>query len=237
MSAPGTGGSRGQRASRRALRDEVYDALLELLVAGEWESGAQLGIDALATRLDVSPTPIREALVQLESTGLVMRSALRGYKVAPPLDAGAINELFDARVLLEVGALRQIPDDAWQELTGTLAASLADQRRQAELLTGSTDVPSLRAYLAADRAFHDAVLAATGNRYLQQMSGHIGIHGERLRQFVEQRHSDADLAITEHGAVLAAIEAGDREAAVAAMTAHLAGVRERTLRDASAVSR
>ncbi|UFU03081.1 GntR family transcriptional regulator [Ruania suaedae] len=228
--------SSSQRAARRALRDEVYDALLELLVAGEWEPGTQLGIDALASRLDVSPTPIREALVQLESTGLVTRNALRGYKVAPPMDTGAIAELFDARVLLEVGALRHTPDGAWPELAQTLADSLAGQRRQAELVTGLSDVAGLRAYLAADRAFHDAILAATGNRYLQQMAGHIGIHGERLRQFVEQRHSDADLALAEHAAVLHAIDAGDREAAVAAMTAHLHGVRERTLRDAAGLS-
>ncbi|WP_159618913.1 GntR family transcriptional regulator [Ruania rhizosphaerae] len=222
-----------QRAARRALRDEVYDALLELLVAGEWAPGTQLGIDALASRLDVSPTPVREALVQLESTGLVMRSALRGYKVAPPLDAGAIDELFDARLLLELGALRAVPDEAWRDLPEALAVHVGEQRRQADELTeGAGEVTRLRAYLAADRAFHDAILTATGNRYLQQMAGHIGIHGERLRQFVEQRHSDADLAIAEHEAVLHAIESGDREAALAAMTEHLAGVRERTLRDA-----
>ncbi|SEE79000.1 GntR family transcriptional regulator [Ruania alba] len=229
MTSPGT---RGQRASRRALRDEVYDALLTLLVAGELEAGQQLGIEALATRLDVSPTPIREALVHLEATGLVTRSALRGYKVAPPMTEEAIAELFDARVLLEVGALQAVTEDAWPDLAQALADHLGEQRRQAEQLRDAGDVAGLRAYLAADRAFHDAILAATGNRYLQQMSGHIGIHGERLRQFVEQRHSDADRAIAEHDAVLQAIAAGDREQAVATMTTHLAGVRERTLRDA-----
>lgn len=68
-----------------------------------WPLGKPLGIDGLAQQLDVSPTPVREALVQLESTAMVTRTALRGYRVAPLLSGRQLTDLFDARLLLEVG--------------------------------------------------------------------------------------------------------------------------------------
>ena len=85
----------GHLVARRALRDGVYDAILELLLDGSVAPGASIGIDALARQLGVSPTPVREAMVQLEHTGLVTRAALKGYRAAPPLSAGAMSELVD----------------------------------------------------------------------------------------------------------------------------------------------
>src|SRR5690606_5880841 len=69
---------------RRGLRDRVYDLILEMLLEGDVEPGSRLSIDTLAKQLDVSPTPVREAMVQLERTGLVTREVLKGYRVAPP---------------------------------------------------------------------------------------------------------------------------------------------------------
>ena len=67
---------------RRGLRDAVYDRILDQLLRGETEAGGRLSIETLARELSVSATPVREALVQLERTGLVTREALRGYRVA-----------------------------------------------------------------------------------------------------------------------------------------------------------
>src|SRR5690625_847636 len=97
---------RGRIAQRRSLRDEVFDALMERIAGGSIPAGEPLGIDPLAAELGVSPTPVREALVQLEATGLVIRTALRGYRVAPPLSVDGLEELFAARRIVEVGAAR-----------------------------------------------------------------------------------------------------------------------------------
>lgn len=98
----------GARLQRKVLRDDVYDAILELLMSGEITPGTSLGIDPLARRLGVSPTPVREAMVQLEGTGLVERTALRGYRVADPLTAAQLAEIIDARVILETGAIERL---------------------------------------------------------------------------------------------------------------------------------
>ena len=91
---------------RRGLRDRVYDLVLEMLLEGDLDPGSRLSIDTLAKQLDVSPTPVREAMVQLERTGLVTREALKGYRVAPPFGPEELSELFDARLMLEVEATR-----------------------------------------------------------------------------------------------------------------------------------
>lgn len=223
------------RAKRRALRDEVYDALLEMLIDGQLSAGESLGIDPIAEQLGVSPTPVREALVQLEATGLVDRTALRGYKVAPPMSRQVMEELFEARLLIEVEAARRA-----MERRDTLVQQLRQvQQRQRGLATALTTPPGrdapleeLTAYLKADWAFHEAIFEATGNRFIVEMARHISTHGQRLRQFVERHRIDADVAVEEHERILTALESGDEDEVVEAMRAHIEAVRQRALQDA-----
>ncbi|ROR74162.1 GntR family transcriptional regulator [Bogoriella caseilytica] len=223
-------------AARRSLRDQVYDAVLDMLVAGRFGPGESLGIDPLAALLGVSPTPVREALVQLEATGLVTRTALRGYKVAPPMSRTTIEQLFDARLVVEVAAARHAAENH-DGLEPALRAAVDRHRQHAAALTPPTaeaSVQDLSEYLAADRAFHDLLFQATQNPFFQEMTRHISIHGERLRQFIAHRTPDAEQAVAEHEAVLEAIVGGDADQAAAAMESHILGVRQRTLLDAEA---
>ena len=79
--------------------------ILQRLLEARWPPGARLSIDGLARDLEVSPTPVREAMVSLERSGLVEYVALRGYVVAPMLDAEQMTELLDARLVVETAAL------------------------------------------------------------------------------------------------------------------------------------
>ncbi len=71
------------RQKRQVLVDGVYDTLVAFLMSGTLAPGDPVGIDSLSRSLEVSPTPIREALARIEATGLVVREPLRGYRVAP----------------------------------------------------------------------------------------------------------------------------------------------------------
>ena len=73
----------GRPVSRQVLADHVYEELLASLMDGRLEPGTAVSIDGTARELDVSPTPVREALARLEHTGMVRRVALKGYRVAP----------------------------------------------------------------------------------------------------------------------------------------------------------
>lgn len=228
-----TSGLRGG-IERRGLRDHVYERILELLLSGGLEPGTRLGIDTIARELDVSPTPVREAMVQLERTGLVTREALKGYRVAPPLGTDQLAELFDARLMLETTAARMAAP-ATAEMLEDLRSAQQRHARAGDAVAGALARgrvdPALTAeYFAADTEFHDVVLHHSRNRYLAQMSETLGAQVHRMRQTALQGVPDVEEAVAEHAAVLEAYASGDAETPVAAMHRHLENVRERSLR-------
>lgn len=218
---------------RRGLRDRVYDLILAMLLEGDVEPGSRLSIDTLAKQLDVSPTPVREAMVQLERTGLVTREALKGYRVAPPLGEAQLAELFDARMMLELEAARLAAPRAEALVPELQRAHEAHEACAARIVAameqGEVPVAVTRDYFEADNAFHRLIFAATGNRYLVAMHSDLGALTHRLRQAVLRGTSDVEEAHVEHEAILRAFEAHDEAAAVAAMRAHIAGVRARSI--------
>src|SRR5690625_2725032 len=111
-----------RRLDRKVLRDDVYDELLERLLGGQYPSGTSLSIDGVARELGVSPTPVREALAQLEHTGLVSRAALRGYRVAPPLSERQMAELVEARAVVELAAVERAAERTAELLPALQAA-------------------------------------------------------------------------------------------------------------------
>ncbi len=219
---------------RNGLREEVYEAILELIVQDVIGEGSALRVEALAQRLDVSPTPVREALVQLEATGLVDHVANKGFTVARHPDAAELAELMDARAVLEVAAVRRAALAADSELIDQLADLLTLQERAAARLP-SDDNRARRAqseYLAADHAFHDAIFAGSRNRHLARLAHTLDAQSQRARQSSRRGVRDAAEAIAEHHAILDAIRSGDADAAEEAMTGHLRRVLEHAVTDA-----
>ncbi|GAB3595370.1 GntR family transcriptional regulator [Microbacterium tumbae] len=231
----GDGSLRGLDATieRRGLRDHVYDRILQLLLSGEAAPGARLSIDTIARQLDVSPTPVREAMVQLERTGLVTREALKGYRVAPPLGADQLRELFDARIMLESTAAR-LATPAGAAMLDELRAAEEEHRRIGErvitaMRAGVADVELTTAYFAADAAFHSVVFAHCGNRYLTDMSESLGAQLHRMRQSVLHGVTDVREAIAEHEAIVDAFAEGGPDAPERLMRRHIEQVRARSL--------
>ncbi|MCU1529367.1 MAG: GntR family transcriptional regulator [Frondihabitans sp.] len=219
---------------RRGLRDHVYDRVLDVLLGPTVEPGTRLSIDAVARELGVSPTPVREALVQLERTGLVTRIANKGYRVAPPLAAEQLDALFDARSVLEGGAT-QLAAAHPEALVPLLSAALERHARTAEevddaALRGELPVELIRRYFADDWNFHHVIFEASHNPFLLDMSEAISTRVHRMRQTIHTGVSDADDAIVEHRAIIDAIGLGP-ESAAEAMRAHIEKVRERSRHD------
>lgn len=83
------------------LSDETYSQIREMLLTHEIAPGERINIDALARDLDVSQTPVREALARLESDDLVIKEPLRGYQATDLLTVSQIQDLFQFRGLIE----------------------------------------------------------------------------------------------------------------------------------------
>jgi DNA-binding GntR family transcriptional regulator len=221
--------------ARQGLRDRVYDLVLDMLMGSRLEPGSRLAIDQIARELHVSPTPVREALVQLERTGLVAREAHKGYRVAPPIAGVQLEALFDARIVLEGGATALAAADP-ARLVPALEEALAAHEETTRRIRASGDgadmpVGLIRDYFVVDWDFHHRVFEAAGNPFLLDMSEAISTRVHRMRQTMRTGVHDADDAVREHRAVIDAVAHGP-EAAAAAMRAHIERVRERSRRDA-----
>lgn len=230
---------------RRALRDSAYDMLLNMLLDGSLSPNVSLSIDGLARDLGVSPTPIREALVHLEHTGLVTRTALRGYRVAPPFTADQIAQLVDARAIVELGALahalqhrdslvpvlRQAHERHQQVITEIDALT---ESKGASELTDSERIAAYRRYFDADWGFHLAIMEHADNRFVVQLALSLGAHVHRLRQTVGVGLTDSHEASVEHGRILEALESGASAKTVkAALRDHLHAVKARSVADSA----
>lgn len=212
-----------QPLPRNSLTDLVAEALFQRLVNGELLPGDKLGEIQLAQELEVSRTPVREALMRLATLGLLEKDTHRGARVASPSLAQLV-EVYEVRESLEGMAARlfaiRATEAQRQELRATWAA-LEQARRRGEAL----EVRVL------DFDLHRQIIRGGNNEYL----GGAG-HAEALmllaylvRESSPQRPDSAPAtqALADpHTEILAAIEAGDGGAAEAAMRAHVRGTRE-----------
>lgn len=146
---------------KKSLRDEVFELLHRRIVSGEYPLGEWLRQEEIANELDVSPTPVREALDQLVAEGLAERIPYRGVRV-PELTEEEIADAYVLRLLLEVAAVRLSTYNISQEQANLLQAIL----RKTERLLESDDVS---AYQHLNRQLHRAIVAASGNRLLSRL--------------------------------------------------------------------
>lgn len=218
----------------RGLRDDVYDALLDMLTSGSLEPDSPLTIDGLARFLAVSQTPVREALARLEDTGLVPRTANRGYRVAPPMSAAQMSELIEARLIMETSAIGHAVERDLDNLVHDLDAAFSGNIEAAERLGdpgGAEDRGRIREYYRHDWDFHQTILNHCGNRYINRAVNSLGFSVHLMRQTSGTGRIDAPTAIGEHRRIHEAVRSGDKEAAVRAMTHHLAMVSSRMIPD------
>lgn len=217
---------------RQVLRAEVEELILERLLEARWTPGSRLSIDGLARDLEVSPTPVREAMVSLERSGLVEYVALRGYVVAPMLDAGQMAELLDARKAVEAAAL----DRAFEHFDQLLEDLEAAHRAHGDVIArieqaGEVTYELLQEHFQADWSFHQTLFDRADNRYLAKMVETLRAHTHRMRQTWAGGPPALDVheAYAEHGRILEKVRRHHQDGALQALVEHLDAVLERSL--------
>ena len=91
---------KAKRSPRRSvLSDEIYDMIKAMIFEHEIAPGSRVNIDALAVELEVSQTPVREALARLESDGLIAKEPLKGYTATNLLSVEEFNDLFQLSLI------------------------------------------------------------------------------------------------------------------------------------------
>src|SRR5258708_2522363 len=113
------------RLRRSTLGEGVYETLTALVMGHTLAPGDRINIEARARELDVSPTPVREALARLESDGLVRKRPLVGYTVTPLLTRQEFTDMFDMRLVLEGAAARWAAQRADRDQRKAIVAEAA----------------------------------------------------------------------------------------------------------------
>ncbi|GIT78381.1 GntR family transcriptional regulator [Leifsonia sp. LS1] len=206
--------------ARRALADDVYDAVLGLLMDQVIEPGSRASIDGIARQLGVSPTPVREALARLESEGLVVKKALKGYTAAPLLDSDGLRELFEMRRLLEPYATRNAAGELDEQTLDQLEQLCEEMHRSGEASqTGEDRFKDYKDFANQDSEFHRIIAEHSGNVLLADAISRLRSHMHQYRIYF--KHGVVDETSGEHEAVLEALRSGDAAAAEAAMLDHI----------------
>nr|WP_279671621.1 GntR family transcriptional regulator [Flexivirga meconopsidis] len=143
------------------MRAEVERMLSAAIVAGELAPGIVVSVPELAARFGVSATPVREAMLNLENRGFVSSVRNKGFRVTP-VGEDDLQELVQVRCWLEVPAARLAAADFPMDQMDRFRA-LADDIVQTAAAADFAD------YLAADTAFHLALIELTGNTRLRNV--------------------------------------------------------------------
>ena len=201
-------------AGRRSLADEAYQRITAAMLSGAIAPGARLVMDALADELEISRTPVRDALRRLEQEGLVEPAGRRGF-VVREIDAEEIRQTYTAREAIEGYAARLAAR------RGPLAAA---EVREAIARADECDIETPLGSYLANRMVHRAIVAASGNRILLDLFDDLWGRGRAHQIYAGCfRGDDSHAALRrKHQPIVRALKAGDGDAAEAAMTAHLA---------------
>lgn len=190
----------------------AYDWLKEHICGLPRTESVFLSESEIAAATNTSRTPVREALLRLETEGFVQIIPKRGIFV-PAISDTEVTAAMEARQLLEDWCVRQ---------SATVAESLVPElERLLEEQTGLVDDPV--GFIAADRAFHRAIVARAGNvvvtgfyESLRERQVRMGLSA------VAGAAGRAAVVLEEHAAIVDALRTGEPETASAALHAHLA---------------
>jgi DNA-binding GntR family transcriptional regulator len=198
---------------RTSLADLVYERLLDRILSGTLSCGTHLNVADIARDLQVSPSPVREALLRLATEGLVANNTNRRATVINFAERDVI-EIFQVREFLEAGAAGL----AGPKVTDAdLAAIRAAAERCAE---AAGDPARKKEMLELDNRFHILIAELTGNRALVDEIIRIS-RRVRVMQWLRLDQAALKAAYGEHMEVVRALERRDAPGAAAAMGTHI----------------
>jgi DNA-binding GntR family transcriptional regulator len=221
------------------LKRSAYEHIRQNLLCGKLPPGTLLSPVALAKEMGISHTPVREAISQLESEGLVEQLPRLGARVRV-IDRQELIDLFELRELLESGAAAKAAERITPEQIAELK-QLCDQygelvHRCREAVARRADVDALTQHmLFLDVAFHLQLLNAANNRWMRKIVGdlHLMTYVFRYRRSAQtsaaQALSRSEEVHKEHSRIVQALQRRDARAASTQVVRHIQGAKQHQL--------
>lgn len=208
----------------KSIRDQIYEAIQQSIVNNSYKPGEELQIDRLAEEFGVSTTPIREALIRLESSGLVQLIPNKGARVTA-FQEEDIRDTWEVRKLLE-------PYAAGLTAERDVTPEIQELNKAFDLLERGSQDGDL--YIQSDIHLHELLYSHLSNELLKETLHNILQRSMRMRYYAEDVSKMHDQVvrevITEHKQILQALTAGDREKTVEAVRRHIENGERRALR-------
>lgn len=197
----------------KSLTELVTETMRDWIISGRLELGSRLSEARLAKQLNVSRTPVREAVNRLEIEGLLCVEPQRGSFVFE-LQPDKLAKLCDARVCLETAALRS----ALKADPSGLSARLDDIVGRMRRARAASDDSG---YLALDTEFHQSFLEFSDNEFLNDAYQTIAQKMAAIRNRLGRHPDHMAKSFDEHVDLAAAVSAGDVENAVQILIRHI----------------
>lgn len=206
--------SKPVKSAEASVGRRVYESLRRQIVSLELPPGSALSENELSASLEVSRTPIREAILLLIQDGLVQVFPKVGTFVSK-VDLGAVAEAQFLREAVEVASLRSLRRPLDQDAVAVLRENLDRQDG-----TGG----DASAFFALDEQFHEELMALAGHRGLWVTVSQAKAHLDRARRLGLRLVSSLPRLAADHRAVFDAAVAGDLDGAEARLRQHLSVV-------------
>ncbi|HEY9640464.1 MAG TPA: GntR family transcriptional regulator [Coleofasciculaceae cyanobacterium] len=209
----------------KSLHEQTYQALRSSILSGGLAPGDRLVETQLAQQLQVSRTPIREAMRQLQREGLIGGDANEGLRVTciSPTDT---MHLYDCRIGLEQVSVAGACEHASQAQLQTIEGYVL----QAEQLMHHPNLNNSQ-LLDVDYQFHHAIAESSGNKWLVTLLDQVFDKMTLLRTQTTRQNPEVLEIRVEHRQIYQAIAQRDASAAIAAMHSHLLASKSRVVQE------
>jgi len=197
----------------RKRSDRIADALEGLIFDGTFADGDRLDEVQLAGRFSVSRTPVREALQRLSQSGLVEQIPRRGVFVRQPGPVELI-EMFEVMAELEAVSARL----AASRISDKALADLHAANERCKLAVEDQDTDG---YYRENEQFHAILYRQSGNSFLEQECLKLQRRLQPFRRVQLRARGRMKQSMSEHEAIVAAVEQGDGEMAAGAIRQHV----------------
>lgn len=216
-SPAGTSVTKPTRHSSRA--DEVYEQLKQDIAEFKLVPGDRFTENSVTARLDVSRTPVRQALVRLQQEGYVEVLFRSGWRVLP-FDFAKFEQLYDLRMVLETTAAHRLCDEGLRSPNPVNLALVEDLMALwlVPVAQRSSDTVQVSQW---DEAFHCALVKAAGNSEMARVHRDVTDRIRIIRRLDFTRQARIDATYDEHGQILTAICAKRGDQAAMLLRAHI----------------
>jgi DNA-binding GntR family transcriptional regulator len=195
------------------VHEEVVASIRERLIDGNIPPGARIPEQALCRALDISRTPLREALKVLAAEGHVVLLPNRGARAAK-LTVNDVRDLFEVSAALESAA----GELACQRITDAEIAAIAEQHASMAAHFTARNMPG---YYACNRAIHEAIMRASGNAVMIGIYESVSARIRRARYIAPMTEPHWRIALQEHEAMLNALARRDGPMLAMILKTHL----------------